>query len=88
MRDPLEATHGCGPTRGVDRRSTARLLLDKAGLELSSASISALLTKQPSRVKLETLAALGFGILHDPPPRGRSAEASSLPPVTVASGAA
>jgi DNA-binding Xre family transcriptional regulator len=35
-----------------------RLLLDKTGLELSSASISALLTKQPSQVKLETLAAL------------------------------
>jgi DNA-binding Xre family transcriptional regulator len=35
-----------------------RLLLDKAGLELSSASISALLTKQPAQVKLETLAAL------------------------------
>jgi putative transcriptional regulator len=35
-----------------------RLLVDRAGLELSSASISALLTKQPSQVKLETLAAL------------------------------
>ncbi len=35
-----------------------RLLADRAGLELSSASISALLTKQPSQVKLETLAAL------------------------------
>jgi putative transcriptional regulator len=35
-----------------------RLLIEKAGLELSSASISALLTKQPSQVKLETLAAL------------------------------
>jgi putative transcriptional regulator len=35
-----------------------RLLIDKAGLELSSASISALLTKQPNQVKLETLAAL------------------------------
>ncbi len=35
-----------------------RLLIDKAGLELSSASISALMTKQPAQVKLETLAAL------------------------------
>jgi DNA-binding Xre family transcriptional regulator len=35
-----------------------RLLIDKAGLELSSASVSALLTKQPSQVKLETLLAL------------------------------
>jgi putative transcriptional regulator len=35
-----------------------RLLVERAGLELSSASISALLTKQPAQVKLETLAAL------------------------------
>jgi putative transcriptional regulator len=35
-----------------------RLLADRAGLELSSASVSALLTRQPSQVKLETLAAL------------------------------
>src|SRR5438128_2480023 len=35
-----------------------RLLRERAGLELSSASVSALLTKQPSQVKLETLAAL------------------------------
>lgn len=35
-----------------------RLLIDKAGLELSSASISALMTKQPTQVKLETLLAL------------------------------
>jgi len=35
-----------------------RLLADKAGLELSSASVSALLTKQPAQVKLSTLAAL------------------------------
>ena len=35
-----------------------RLLSDRAGLELSSASISALLTKQPSQIKLSTLAAL------------------------------
>jgi putative transcriptional regulator len=35
-----------------------RLLIDKAGLELSSPSISALLTKQPTQIKLETLLAL------------------------------
>jgi putative transcriptional regulator len=35
-----------------------RLLIDKAGLELSSASVSALLTKQPAQLKLETLLAL------------------------------
>jgi DNA-binding Xre family transcriptional regulator len=40
---------------GVDLR---RLLAERAGLELSSASVSALLTKQPSQVKLSTLAAL------------------------------
>jgi len=35
-----------------------RLLAERAGLELSAASVSALLTKQPSQVKLTTLAAL------------------------------
>jgi|SRR5680860_131051 len=35
-----------------------RLLADKAGLELSSASVSALLTKQPAQVKMATLGAL------------------------------
>jgi DNA-binding Xre family transcriptional regulator len=35
-----------------------RLLTERAGLELSSASVSALLTKQPAQVKLSTLAAL------------------------------
>ena len=35
-----------------------RLLAERAGLELSSASISALLTKQPSAIRLETLVAL------------------------------
>ncbi|HKZ25744.1 MAG TPA: helix-turn-helix transcriptional regulator [Acidimicrobiia bacterium] len=40
---------------GADLR---RLLAERAGLELSAASVSALLTKQPSQVKLSTLAAL------------------------------
>jgi putative transcriptional regulator len=35
-----------------------RLLAERAGLELSSASVSALFTRQPSQVKLTTLAAL------------------------------
>ncbi|GHE14560.1 helix-turn-helix domain-containing protein [Streptomyces alanosinicus] len=35
-----------------------RLLAERAGLELSAASVSALFTKQPSQVKLPTLAAL------------------------------
>lgn len=35
-----------------------RLLAERAGLDLSSASVSALFSKQPSQVKLDTLAAL------------------------------
>jgi putative transcriptional regulator len=35
-----------------------RLLRERAGLELSAASVSALLTKEPAQVKLSTLAAL------------------------------
>jgi putative transcriptional regulator len=35
-----------------------RLLAERAGLKLSAASVSALVTKQPSQVKLQTLAAL------------------------------
>lgn len=35
-----------------------RLLAERAGLRLSSASVSALFTKQPSQVKLSTLIAL------------------------------
>jgi putative transcriptional regulator len=35
-----------------------RLLAEKAGLHLSAASVSTLLTKQPAQLKLETLAAL------------------------------
>jgi DNA-binding Xre family transcriptional regulator len=35
-----------------------RLLAERAGLQLSAASVSALLTKQPAQVKLATLAAL------------------------------
>lgn len=35
-----------------------RLLAEKAGLELSAASVSALLTKEPSQLKMSTLLAL------------------------------
>jgi putative transcriptional regulator len=35
-----------------------RLLAERAGVQLSAASVSALLTKQPAQVKLSTLAAL------------------------------
>ncbi len=35
-----------------------RLLAERGGLHLSSASVSPLLTRQPSQVKLDTLAAL------------------------------
>lgn len=35
-----------------------RLLADRAGLRMSSASVSVLLTKEPAQVKLTTLAAL------------------------------
>jgi len=35
-----------------------RLLAERAGLEISAASVSALLTKQPSQLKLSTLGAL------------------------------
>jgi putative transcriptional regulator len=35
-----------------------RLLAERAGLHLSLASVSAMLTRQPAQVKLETLAAL------------------------------
>jgi putative transcriptional regulator len=36
-----------------------RLLAEKAGLELSAASVSALFTREPAQVKLSTLAAGG-----------------------------
>lgn len=35
-----------------------RLLAERAGVELSSASVSALFTKEPSQIKLSTLIAL------------------------------
>lgn len=35
-----------------------RLLTERAGLEMSAASVSALMTKQPSQLKMSTLAAL------------------------------
>jgi putative transcriptional regulator len=35
-----------------------RLLVERAGLQMSAASVSALMTKQPSQLKLSTLGAL------------------------------
>ncbi|MGH9062164.1 MAG: helix-turn-helix domain-containing protein [Acidimicrobiales bacterium] len=35
-----------------------RLLAERAGLQMSAASVSALLTKQPAQLKLSTLAAI------------------------------
>ncbi|MDA8186334.1 MAG: helix-turn-helix transcriptional regulator [Actinomycetota bacterium] len=35
-----------------------RLLVERAGLELSAASVSALMTKQPAQLKLSTLGAI------------------------------
>jgi putative transcriptional regulator len=35
-----------------------RLLAERAGMEISAASVSALLTKQPAQLKLSTLSAL------------------------------
>jgi putative transcriptional regulator len=40
---------------GTDLR---RLLAEKAGMQMSAASVSALLTKEPSQIKLPTLIAL------------------------------
>ena len=54
----MEAADDSRPARGVDRRSAATLLAERGGLELSSASVSALFTKTPAQVKLTTLAAL------------------------------
>ena len=44
--------------RSATCRKLQRLLAEKAGLELSSASVSASSTKQPSQIKLSTLIAL------------------------------
>ncbi len=41
--------------RGVDGARLRRLLAERAGLELSAASIVALMTKQPAQLKLSTL---------------------------------
>ena len=42
----------------LDRGAAAPLLAERSGLHLPSASVSALLTRQPAQVKLDTLAAL------------------------------
>jgi DNA-binding Xre family transcriptional regulator len=43
-----------------------RLLAERAGVSLSPASVSALMTKQPSQVKLETLGALCTALDYTP----------------------
>ena len=68
-----------------------RLLAERAGLELSSASVSALFTKTPAQVKLTTLAALCTALECSPndlfdvditpvTPTARPAKSSRQPP--------
>ncbi|WP_245939360.1 helix-turn-helix domain-containing protein [Actinacidiphila glaucinigra] len=54
----MAAADGCRPARGVDRDRVAADAAEKAGLELSSASVSALFTRELSQVKMTMLAAL------------------------------
>ena len=67
-----------------------RLLAERAGLELSSASVSALFAGQPAQVKLTTLAALctalqcGPGDLFDVDITPVGQPASSAPPAPLA----
>ena len=56
--DPVAAADGRGATGVWTGTELRRLLAEKAGLEMSAASVSALLTKEPSQVKLTTLIAL------------------------------
>jgi putative transcriptional regulator len=75
-----------------------RLLAERAGLEMSSASVSALFTGQPSQLKLTTLAALCTALQCTPDdlfdidttPVGRSAaparQASPAPPAAASGG--
>ena len=70
-----------------------RLLAERAGLELSSASVSALFTGQPAQVKLSTLAALCtaldctpndlFDVDATPVPRVAAPQPPSAQPVAV-----
>jgi putative transcriptional regulator len=73
-----------------------RLLAEKAGLELSPASVSALFTGQPSQLKLSTLAAICTALQCTPDdlfdldttPVERSAEAPAAARPAVAGAAA
>ena len=68
-----------------------RLLAERAGLQLSAASVSALLTKQPRQLKLSTLAALCtaldctpndlFEVDTTPSATGRKPKPKAQPPV-------
>jgi putative transcriptional regulator len=67
-----------------------RLLAERAGLELSSASVSALLTKEPSQIKLSTLIALCTALectpndLFDIDTTAAERPAATTPPATEA----
>ncbi|HLK74286.1 MAG TPA: helix-turn-helix transcriptional regulator [Streptosporangiaceae bacterium] len=71
-----------------------RLLAERAGLELSSASVSALFGGQPAQVKLSTLAALCTALQCTPDdlfevdttPAERPAAPAAAPPPKAASG--
>jgi putative transcriptional regulator len=71
-----------------------RLLAERAGLELSSASVSALFGGQPAQVKLSTLAALCTALQCTPDdlfevdttPAERPAAPPAAPPPKAASG--
>ena len=54
----MATADGRGPTRSVDRDRAAQAAADKAGLEMSAASVSALFTKEPTQIKRTTLIAL------------------------------
>ncbi|MFF7249835.1 helix-turn-helix domain-containing protein [Embleya sp. NPDC008237] len=62
-----------------------RLLAERAGLELSAASVSALFTKQPSQVKLSTLAALCAALDCTPGDLLAVGEPAAPPPSTTSS---
>jgi putative transcriptional regulator len=59
VADQVETSDGAAAQREVWTGAQLQwLLTQKVGLELSSASVSALFTKQPSQLKLSTLIAL------------------------------
>jgi len=72
-----------------------RLLAERAGLQISAASVSALLTKQPAQVKLSTLCALCTALECTPndlldvdatPVEAKAKPAKTRPPIKAARG--